>query len=214
MSDIGSSAKVSGDSARAAGAPEPGGAAPDAAGITGAAGTMRGGAQLALAWDATGSVRLGVEPADTRTRVYRGARGDWRRTTEYLAARGKLPIENLHDLAKLTPDKAIPRIMKLAAMSRTEAYREWRNLQAELLPYTAARLANVEGAAGLAEAIGAGAAHYLAASHLSRTQSERNVASSDIREVSGGPQVLDIDGEIEGGATIVPMRSLPPKAQD
>jgi hypothetical protein len=173
----------------------------------GAPGIAAGSAQFALAWDAAGVPGQVQEAAEPRRRHYRGARGDWRRATEYLAARGPLPLENLHNIARMSPEAAVARLCRLTAMSRTEAYKEWRAVCVECLPYTAARLATLEGAAEVVQAMGAGLAHYLAASAATARGSDNSELSSN-RDNGRNRPIID------SAAESLPSDTLPPKRED
>lgn len=206
MGDPDDPAKVSSPEPLGAGATVPASAEPASAGEP----ASRDRAQLALVWDAAGEPAVAAESAEARKRHYRGARGDWRRATEFLAGRGKLPLEQLHDIAKMAPDKAVAHVMKVAGMSRKEAWAEWRSIVSEILPYTAAKLATLEGIADLGAAMGAGAAHYLAASAVSRATAGR----SHNGQLKHGQQVIDMDDDYQGNTRSLPAATLPPKGTD
>jgi len=206
MPDPGDPANVSSPEPLGAGETVPAPAEPASA--AGAPGRDRG--QLALVWDAAGAPGVAVEPAEAHKRHYRGARGDWRRATEFLAGRGKLPLEQLHDIARMSPEKAVKFIMRVAGMGRAAAWAEWRSVCSEILPYTAAKLATLEGVAELGAAMGAGAMHYLAASTAGR-------ASGGVThngQLRHGQQPIDIDDELPGNTRSLPVTTLPPRGAD
>ena len=118
----------------------------------------------------TWSFRPETEPqAIESTVVARGRRGvlrsDARRTAEYLASRGKTPVEALHDLAGMRWQVAVRKIAKECHCSELEALKIWRDCNVALLPYSAARLDPLElGALAGGAAGGLTMAHFLAAS--------------------------------------------------
>jgi len=95
----------------------------------------------------------------------RALRSDARRTAEYLATRGKTPVEALHDVAGMRWQIAIRKIAKECQCSRLEAVKIWVQINVALLPYSAARLDPLElGALAGGAAGGLTMAHFLAAS--------------------------------------------------
>lgn len=122
---------------------------------------------LALSADDPAAVR--AEPADRSDRRQRrdGLRSDARRTVEYIASRGRTPIEALHDIVKLGWKDGTRQLAKELGIGRAEAFKLWLGVAEATLPYTAPRLDGLDlGAALGAAAGGAGLAHFLAASAL------------------------------------------------
>jgi hypothetical protein len=124
---------------------------------------------LALSGDDPAAVQLG--PADRSDRRQRrdGLRSDARRTLEFLASRGRTPIEALHDVVKLGWKDGTRTLAKELGIGKAEAFRLWRDIAEGLLPYTAPTLDGLDLGAALgagAAAGSAGLAHYLAASAL------------------------------------------------
>lgn len=92
-------------------------------------------------------------------------RTDARRTTEYLATRGKTPAEALHDVAGMKWQRAIKEIKRHAKCSELDAMKLWLACNQALLPYTAARYDTLELGSQLAGSAGnLSLAHFLAAS--------------------------------------------------
>jgi hypothetical protein len=122
---------------------------------------------LGLGPDDPAAVRL--EAADRADRRQRrdGLRSDARRTVEYIASRGRTPIEAMHDIVKLGWKDGTRQLAKELGINRAEAFKLWLGVAEATLPYTAPRLDGLDlGAALGAVAGGAGLAHYLAASAL------------------------------------------------
>jgi hypothetical protein len=136
--------------------------------------------QAAVAWSADGSAELAHGPAELPGRRHRrdGLRSDARRTTEYLASRGKTPVEALHDVAGMGWRKAVRLLGKELGVSRERAYELWRDANKELLPFTAHRLEPLDAGAG---AGAAGAAGGLAVMHFlaAKAAGDRILAARD-----------------------------------
>jgi len=106
-----------------------------------------------------------IESTVIARRERRALRSDARRTAEYLASRGKTPVEALHDVAGMRWQVAIRKIAKECQCSRLEAVKIWVQINVALLPYSAARLDPLElGALAGGAAGGLTVAHFLAAS--------------------------------------------------
>jgi hypothetical protein len=136
--------------------------------------------QAAVIWDQNGQPGLTAEAPDRglgRRNNRNGLRSDARRTTEYLASRGKTPVEALHDVAGMGWRKAVRILARELGVSRERAYAIWSDANKELLPFTAHRLEPLDaGAAGNAGAAGGLAmAHFLAA----RAAGDRILAARD-----------------------------------
>lgn len=177
----------------------------------------------------TSAIRL--EKPDRKSRAYRrdGLRADARRTVEYIASRGKTPIEALHDIVKPGWRAATRAIAKDLGISRLEAFRLWQRCAEELLPYTAPRLDGLDVAA-LAGAVagGVGLSHFLAASRASAEMEARRTVDGSTVDVTPRPdasQVLHtLDATESGGiasepdsGTVSPddlLSRLPPRGSD
>jgi hypothetical protein len=105
----------------------------------------------------------------------------------YLASRGKLPAEMLHDVLrqgwrKLATDlRVTPR----------EAFEMWRDLNLALMPYTAPKLAALEiSGDGAAGGLGAGALHLLAAQTMAEMMAH-GAPAAPMHHFGAAPQPVD-----------------------
>lgn len=131
--------------------------------------TPAGASQFGLGLGPDDPAAVRIEPAIRAERRQRrdGLRSDARRTVEYIAGRGRTPIEALHDVVKLGWKDGTRQLAKELGIGRAEAFKLWLHASEALLPYTAPRLDGLDLSATLgAVAGGAGLAHYLAASAL------------------------------------------------
>lgn len=103
---------------------------------------------------------LALEPAAPRIGRPPGRRNY--RTEQliaYLQSKGKLPAELLSDVGR----RGWRWLAKELQISREEGFKHWLAIQQALLPYTAARLAQLEVHSTGEGSLGAGALHLLAA---------------------------------------------------
>jgi hypothetical protein len=169
--------------------------------------------QTALTWSPDGAPGVALVDANRgRRRKRDGMRGDARRTAEYLASRGKTPVEALHDIVAMGWIRGTNRLAEVLRVSPERAYELWERAAVHLLPYTAARFETLEfGPGGIGAAGGMALGHFLAA----RAMGE---ALAEARE-SRVSQTLDIrnpeafHGANQGGTTME-LPGLPPRATD
>lgn len=152
------------------------------------------GAQIGWQFASDGSSQV-IDSAVTRSgkrpRDGVSLRSDARRAAEYLATRGKTPLEALHDVAGMRWQTAVRKIARELQCSRLEAFRVWQSCNVALLPYSAARFDTLElGSMAGGGAGGLTVAHFLAASMVAE------------RVASGGLAALSTDGQsVDNGVT-------------
>jgi len=132
-----------------------------------AAATLPAAAQIGWQFGADGGAAVVEAPAEPPKRIAtRGTlRSDARRAAEYLASRGKTPLESLHDVARMRWRVAVRVIAKELQCSKLEAFKIWQSCAVSLLPYSAARFDTIELGGQLAGSAGSlTVAHFLAAS--------------------------------------------------
>jgi hypothetical protein len=173
--------------------------------------------QSTLEWAPDGAPAVALVDANRNTRRRRdGIRGDARRTAEYLAQRGKTPVEALHDLVGMGWLRGMRALKKELKVSEERAYELWERAVVHLLPYTAARFETIE--LGPNAAGGMALGHFLAA----RAMGEALAASQPERyhhTVSRDRQSLDIEKTqvshgVSQGETVMELPGLPPRAAD
>lgn len=166
--------------------------------------------QTALTWEADGRAVIRAEPPQDRKRFQRGLRGDARRAAEYIATRGATPLEQLHNIARMSWRKAVVELSRGCGCTRPEAFRLWVAINESLLPYVNAKLASVE-LTGDAAVGGLALAHFLAAGafgdRLAGAES-RNHQICDMPKGADNQRVMELlpDGVTRPG--------LPPRAAD
>lgn len=150
-------------------------------------------------------------------------RADARRAAEYLATRGKTPIEALHDVAGMRWQHAVRKISKELQCSRLEAFKVWQSCNVALLPYSAARFDTLElgslagGAAGSLTV-----AHFLAASMVAERLGVSGVSGQlAIASAAESPDRQSVDNAVTADLPLLDQggRSdarapLPPKPAD
>lgn len=103
-------------------------------------------------------------------------RHDIRRTSEYLAGRGRLPAESLHSVAKLTLPEAVAWLRKVVPGCEAQwAAQFWRSCINDLMPFVHYRLEPLDLAALDPQGAlsGGAASHYLAAAAMGARLAEQ-----------------------------------------
>lgn len=135
------------------------------------------------------------QPEAEVIRRNRGGRPPGRRNyrteavVSYLAARGKLPAEMLHDVLR----QGWRRLATDLGISKREAFEIWRDLNLAMMPYTAPRLASLEltgNGVGDAGGLGAGALHLLAAQTVAGMMAQA-AAPAPMQRNGAASQVID-----------------------
>jgi hypothetical protein len=174
------------------------------------------GAQIGWQFAGDGSAQVIEKPAIVKNRRHDAGslRSDARRAAEYLASRGKTPIEALHDIAGTHWRKAVRQIARELQCSKLEAFKVWLSCQTALLPYSAARFDTIElggqlGAAGGSLTV----AHFLAASMVAERMGAVGFAPMSTDGQSVDSTVIEQLPLLDGGGQTA-AKGLPPKPAD
>jgi hypothetical protein len=172
--------------------------------------------QTAMLWAPDGSASLALDNPTRIKRAKRDAlRGDARRTAEYLATRGKTPVEVLHDIAGMTWLKAVHILARELRVSPERAFELWKECVALLLPYTAARFDVIELGSNAAGGLALG--HFLAARAMGdMLAADRGTGGTGLSRLSpslDGQQAIDL-ASVNPSQPDPSRLGLPPKGQD
>lgn len=165
--------------------------------------------------DGSGQVIDSTVAGPIRYRDRGSLRADARRAAEYLASRGKTPLEALHDVAGMRWQTAVKKIARELACSKLEAFRVWQSCNVALLPYSAAKYDTLEldrlagGAAG-----GLTVAHFLAASMVAERLGAAAVPALSTDRQSVDSAVNERLPLFDGDSRSDARSMLPPKPAD
>jgi hypothetical protein len=163
-----------------------------------------------------------VDPRAARRRRRDGMRGDARRTAEYLASRGKTPVEALHDIVMMGWRRAVIVLAAELRVSPERAFELFLQCANTLLPYTAPKHETLELGPGAAGGLALG--HFLAARAMGDMLAAERAPglsrnSTGIDRSPGAELPLTINGLSAGdfgrpdpGRTL--GQALPPKGAD